>query len=132
MRRPGWMLLLVLLVAVPGMRPLAQEPAPKEPFKTVHLMTLTPTDVATLLTVFPDMNAALAEAGHPEIRYRLYKVVGAQAGNFNYMWEASWPGGAVYDQVHQSPAFQAATQKHPEMQRLMTNEVYNRYVEVKP
>ncbi|MBA3295624.1 MAG: hypothetical protein H0U19_01705 [Acidobacteria bacterium] len=130
MRRINVMFLLVLLVAVLGAGPRAQEPAPKEAFKAVHLVTLTSTDLATLLTALADMNAAIADAGHPEIRYRLYKVVGKQAGNYDYMWESSWPSGAVYDQVHKSPAFQAATKKHPEMDRLMKNETYNRYVEV--
>ena len=47
-----------------------------------------------------------------------------------YMWESSWPSGAVYDEVHKTPAYQAATEKHPEMDELMKTEVYNRYVEV--
>ena len=130
MRRTHRMLLLVLLVAVLGTGPRAQESAPREAFKAVHLVTLTSTEMATLLAALADLNTAVAEAGHPEIRYRLYKVVGKQVGNHNYMWESSWPSGAVYDRVHNSPAFQAATKKHPEMERLMKNEVYNRYVEV--
>jgi hypothetical protein len=36
----------------------------------------------------------------------------------------------VYDVIHKSPAFQAAIKKHPEIDRLRKNEVYNRYVEV--
>jgi quinol monooxygenase YgiN len=108
----------------------AQEPPPKEAFKAVHLVVLTPAQEATLLTALADMNKSIAQAGHPEVRYRLYKVTGKQAGNYSYMWESSWPSGAVYDQVHNSPAFQAATKKHPEMDDLMKTEVYNRYVEV--
>ena len=130
MRRRNWMLLFVILVAMIGNGPGAQEPAPKEAFKAVHLVTLAPADVARLLAALADLNAAVASAGQPEIRYRLYKVVGKQAGNYNYMWESSWPSGAVYDQIHNSPAFQAATQKHPEVKELMKDEVYNRYVEV--
>jgi hypothetical protein len=130
MRRPYWMLVLALLVVVPAVRAHAQEPAPKEAFKAVHLVTLTSADVATLLAALADINAAVAKAGHPEVRYRLYSVVGKQAGSHNYMWESSWPSGAVYDKVHQSPAWQAATKKHPQMEQLMKNEIYNRYVEV--
>jgi len=130
MRRINWMLLLVFLVTVLGTGPRAQEPAPKEAFKTVHLVTLTSADVATLLTALADLNGAVAKAGHPEIRYQLYRVAGKQAGNHNYLWESSWPSGAVYDEVHKSPAYLAATKNHPEMERLMKNEVYNRYVEV--
>ena len=130
MRRPNWMLLLVLLVVVIDKGPRAQEPAPKQAFKAVHLVTLTSADVAPLLAALADLNAAIAGAGQPEIRYRLYKVVGKQVGNYNYMWESSWPSGAVYDRIHNGPAFQEATKKHPEVERLMKDEVYNRYVEV--
>ena len=130
MRRLILVLLLGLVMIGLQTGPRAQEPAPTEAFKAVHLLTLTTSDVATLLTALADMNAAVAKAGHPEIRYRLYKVAGKQQGTHNYMWESSWPSGAVYEQVHQSAPFQAATQKHPEMERLMKDEVYNRYVEV--
>ena len=132
MKRSNWMLLLILLVAILGTKPHGQEPPPAEAFKAVHLVTLTSADAATMLAALADVNAAVAEAGHPEIQYRLYKVVGKQAGDYNYMWESSWPSGAIYDRVHKSAAWQAATKKHPEMERLMKNEVYNRYVEVMP
>lgn len=130
MRRKHSLLFLFLVVAVLGTGPRAQEPAPTGAFKAVHLVTLTPADVSTLLAGLADLNAAITQAGHPEVRYRLYSVVGKQAGNYNYLWESSWPSGTVYDQVHKTPAFGAATKRHPEMERLMKNEVYNRYVEV--
>src|SRR4029450_3231504 len=130
MRRSNWMLLLIVLVAVIGKGPRAQEPSPKEAFKAVHLVTLTSADVAPLLAALADLNAAVAGAGQPEVKYRLYKVAGKQVGNYNYMWESSWPSGAVYDRVHNGAAFQEATKKHPEVERLMKDEVYNRYVEV--
>jgi hypothetical protein len=60
----------------------------------------------------------------------LYKVSGKQAGDYNYMWEAAFPSGSVYDAVHKSPDFLAAIKKHPEVEQLRKNEVYNRYVEV--
>jgi hypothetical protein len=108
----------------------AQDAAPKGAFKTVHLVTLAPTEEATLTAALAEINAAVAKAGHAEIRYRLYKVTGKQAGNYNYMWEAAFPSGAVYDTVHQSPAFHAAIKMHPEIDDLRKHEVYNRYVEV--
>ena len=72
------------------------------------LVTLAPTEEATLTAALAEINAAVAKAGHAEIRYRVYKVTGKQAGNYNYMWEAAFPSGAVYDSAHQNPAFQAA------------------------
>jgi hypothetical protein len=131
MMRAKWIVLDLVLAATLGTMALhAQEPPPKEAFKAVHLVTLTPAQEAALLAALADLNTVTAQAGHPEIRYRLYKVTGKQVGDYNYMWESSWPSGAVYTQVHDSPAFQEATKKHPEVDELMKNEVYNRYVEV--
>ena len=127
-----WIVLDLMLAATLGTVALhAQEPPPKEAFKVVHLVTLTPEQEATLAAALADVNTAIVQAAHSEIRYRLYKVTGKQAGNYSYMWESSWPSGAVYDEVHKSPAFQAATKKHPVIEELMKNEVYNRYVEVR-
>jgi hypothetical protein len=131
MRHAKGTVLHILLVWALGTGALAaQEPTPKGAFKTVHLVTLGPTEEATLTAALAEINAAVAKAGHPQIRYRLYKVTGKQAGNYNYMWEAAFPSGAVYDAVHKSPAFEAAVKKHPEVEQLRKNEVYNRYVEV--
>jgi hypothetical protein len=133
MRQAKWTVVHILLVWMLGTWALAaQEPAPKGAFKTVHLVTLGPTEESMLTAALAEINAAVAKAGHPQIRYRLYKVTGKQAGDYNYMWEATFPSGAVYDAVHKSPAFEAATKKHPEIDQLMKNEVYNRYVEVTP
>ena len=131
MMRAKWIVFGLLMAVTLGAVVLhAQEPRPTEAFKAVHLVTLTPAQEATVLAALADVNASVAQAGHPDIRYRLYKVTGRQAGNFSHMWESSWPSGAVYDQVHQSPSFQAATKKHPQLEELMKTDIYNRYVEV--
>jgi hypothetical protein len=135
MRPAKWIVLRVVLILTLGslaraQEPAAKEPPPKEAFKAVHLVTLTPADESSLLAALVEVNAVNAKAGHPEIRYRLYKVSGKQAGSHNYMWESSWPSGAVYEQIHGSAAFEAAIKKHPEVDALMKNETYNRYVEV--
>ena len=123
--------LLLVLSAVLGTIVLAQEAPPKEPFRTVHLVALaSAAEAAVLQAALEDVNAVMAQAGHPDVRYRLYKVVGEQAGPYNYLWESSWPGGEAYDKVHKSQEFIAVWKKHPEVETLMKNEVYNRYVEV--
>jgi len=112
---------------------LAQEAPPAGPFKAVHLVGLdSAADVAKLQAALDDMNRAVAAAGFSNIRYRLYKVVGRQNGNYNYLWESSWPSGDVYTRVHKSEDWLAATKKHPEIDALMKDEIYNRYVEVMP
>ena len=110
---------------------LAQDAPPQEAFKAVHLVNLkSPADLAALQAALADLNKAMANAGYPDIRYRLYKVAGKQAGAYAYLWESSWPGGEVHEKVHKHPEWIASSKKHPELDALMKDEVYNRYVEV--
>ena len=111
---------------------LAQEAPPKQAFKAVHIVTLTDAQAATVQAALADLNAAVAKAGHADIRYRLYKVYGQQSGPYNYLWESVWPSGDVYQKVHDNPEWQAALKRHPELETLMKGELYNRFVEVMP
>jgi len=121
----------LVLIALFATSAVAQDAAPKEPFKAMHLVTLkTPADIAALQAAITDMNKAVATAGYPGIRYRLYKVVGKQAGEYSYLWESTWPGGEVYDKVHNHPEWIATTKRHPKLDVLMKDQIYNRYVEV--
>ena len=127
--------LLVLGTALLAAAPpsgLAQEAPPTEAFKAVHLTTMTPPQVAALQAWMKDINAAIAKAGHKDVRYRLYKVTGKQSGKYDYLWESSWPSGQVYKVVHDSPEWKAVGSKHPGLEQLLKDDdVYNRYVEVK-
>lgn len=121
----------LFLIAAFGATVLAQDAPPKEAFKAVHLVNLkSPADVAALQAALADINKVVANAGYRDVRYRLYKVTGKQAGTYGYLWESSWPGGEVYDKVHKSAEWSASSKKHPGLDVLMKDEVYNRYVEV--
>ena len=131
MRQVHSLVLHLVVIAAFATPALAQDAPPKEAFKALHLVTLkSAADVTTLQAAIADMNKAVATAGHPDIRYRVYKVFGKQAGAHNYLWESSWPSGDVYQKVHEHPEWVAASRKHPELEALMKGEVYNRYVEV--
>ncbi len=127
---------LALLVAV-GVVTIAsvtaaQENPPAGAFKAVHLVNFTPEQVAVVQAWMTDINAVLQKAGHKDVRYRLYKVTGKQVGRYEFMWESSWPSGDVYTKVHTSPDWKAVADKHPGLEALMKDEIYNRYVEVMP
>ena len=121
------MLVVLGVLATPG---FAQEPPPKGPFKAVHLVNLTEAQAGMVQAAIADMNAVMAKAGYKDIRYRLYKVFGKQAGPYNYLWESVWPSGEIYVKVHQSPDWAAASKKNAAIDDLMKNELYNRFVEV--
>src|SRR4051812_31466575 len=121
----------VALVVAFVMTASAQEAPPKEPFKAIHLVKITSeADVAAMQATLADLNAVIAKEGYRDIRYRLYKVTGSQAGSYNYLVESSWSGGDAYDKVHKSAEWLSTTKKHSDFERITKEQVYNRYVEV--
>ena len=121
---------LCVLVSA-AVRAQEQPPPPEKPFKALHLFNLPSAEAETkVLSVVADLNDAVAKAGHPKIRYQLWKVAGAQQGAHAYLLESTWPGRAVYEEVHDGAVFKAAQAKHPEVAKLFEGEVYNRLVEV--
>jgi len=108
----------------------AQDGPPAGAFRAIHLVNLTPQQVATLQAWMTDINAVIEKAGHKDVRYRLYKVIGKQAGPYEYMWESAWPSGEVYRKVHENPGWKAVGDKHPDVNTLLKDEIYNRYIEV--
>ena len=109
---------------------VGQEPPPQGPFKTVHLVRLDATQEAKLSRSLAQFNQALAKAGYPKAQYRLYKVAGKQQGEYTHLWESSWSGRAEYEKIHNLPAYQEANALLKDLEPLMKNEVYNRYVEI--
>ena len=110
-----------------------QDTPPNQPFQAVHLIKVPSPDAEkTLLAVLTDINKAIVKGGCPKCEYHLWKVFGTQAGDYNYLWMSSWPGRDVYVKVHNSADYQGAFNKHPELEKIMDTQVYNRYVEVVP
>ena len=129
-RRTLASMLVMSALAAPA---FAQETPPKEPFKAVHLLNLkSDADVAALQRGIADQNAVVEKVGVRDTKYRLYKVSGKQNGAYTYLMESSWSGAEAYDKVHKSPEWQALSKKHPGLDPIMKDEVYNRYVEVRP
>ena len=108
-------------------------PVPDQEFRTVHLLNLKPAQEAELLANFADLNKMFAKLGCPTCSYHLWKVAGRQAGTYTYLWDASWPGRAVYEKLHNAPEWKAygETPAGKKMEELSKNEIYNRMVELK-
>ncbi len=99
--------------------------------KSHHLFNL-PSSVseADLADALRMMNTAVADAGHPEAGYSLWKVAGEQAGEYAYLFEGNWPSQEAYDAIHESEAWQNAVEEFVEHEAIRPLEVYNRYVEI--
>jgi hypothetical protein len=134
MRKTASVILRLTIGSVVGLAGLVaqnQDEPPKQPFQAVHLINLRTAEAEkALLAALTDINAAIAKAGCAKCGYHLWKVTGTQAGGYNYLWTSSWPGGDVYNKVHNSAEYQAAISKHPELEPIMGAQIYNRYVEV--
>ena len=73
-----------------GVRVLAQEPPPREPFKTVHLVNVTSaSDVAELQAMMEDLNGVVATAGYSETRYRLFRLPVSRRAPTTIFWNRS-------------------------------------------
>ncbi len=103
---------------------------PDQPFQAVHLFNVPSADAEkALLTAINDINGAIAK-DCAKCVYHLLKVSGTQAGGYKYLWTSSWPGRDVYVKVHNSAGYQAAIDKHKEIDQVIQNQIYNRYVEL--
>ena len=108
-----------------------QDVPPDQPFQAVHLINLPSADSEkAFLAALTDINAAIKKAGCAKCAYHLWKVTGTQAGSYSHIWISNWPGRDVYVKVHNSAEYQAAINKHKELEPTMDKQVYNRYVEV--
>ena len=78
-----------------------------------------------------EMNRAIADSGHPNAGYRLWKVTGEQAGAYGYIWEGVWPDQATYDAIHQSESWKQAEERFkPLFERVWKIQIYNRFIEI--
>ena len=100
--------------------------------KTVHLFNVASAAAeADLLGALDEMNQAIAQAGYPQSRYRVWKVQGDQQGSHAYLWESTWPDAAAYAKVHETQSYQRAFERvRSAIEGSMKDHVYNRYVEV--
>jgi hypothetical protein len=119
LRSPALAVAVVVTTVIPV---AAQDDPPSGPFRAVHLVSLTPQQVAVMQAWMTDINAVLDKAGQRDSRYRLFKVIGKQAGQYDFMWESSWPSGDVYTRIHSSPEWRAVREKHPDVSALTRTE----------
>jgi hypothetical protein len=128
----SWIRHAVLFASLASLVASQQRP-PEAPFQAVHMLTVRQADEEKkLLAAMDDLNSAISKGGCPACIYHLWKLYGDQAGPFNYLWVSNWPGRAIYEKVHLTTEYVAATQRHPEIQAIIGGQIYNRYVEVKP
>jgi hypothetical protein len=119
------------LSAVFGSVAMAQEVLPDGPFKTVHLMIVTPVQEAFLLSAIKDFNREFAEQGCTSCVYRAFRMAVGKESKYNYMMTADWPSSAEYIKIHDSPAYKTNNDKNPILSDLSKTEFYGRFAEVK-
>lgn len=132
MRNFRSLLCVLALFTSLGSAARAQQPpdaVPVGPFKTVHLLIVTPRQEATLLAAVNDINIVFLDQGCPTCFYHLFKAVVSKDGRYTYLMTSDWPSRDVYVKIHSSAAFDAANRRNPIMSDLAATEFYGRYVE---
>ncbi len=112
----------------------APSPSAAPALKSHHLFNF-PEGVteAEMAEALQEINRAIADSGHPNAGYRLWKVTGEreQAGEYSYLWEGVWPDQATYDVIHESESWEKVIEKfRPLFERILNIQVYNRFIEI--
>ena len=127
-------LVALLICGVLAMAPaFTQQPPANTEFKTVHLFNLkSPDGEQKLLAALREFNTLFTKHGQSQIRYRVWKVAAEPRGTTRYLWESTWPSRALYEKVHNIPEYKEAFARlSPEIGQLMSDHIYDQYVEVK-
>ena len=132
MRGSRTLVFVGLLVVVAAAAARAQQtPAPTRGYKAVHLFNIAAQDETQFLVGLSQASEAIAKAGFPDVRYRVWKVQGQPQGAQEYIWESTWPDRATYDKVHSNAEFKKILDRvEPMMSKVLKDHVYNRYTEV--
>ena len=100
--------------------------------KSHHLFNLPEgTTESDLAGALQEMNRAIAESGHPNAGYRLWKVTGEQSGEYSYLFEGDWPDQATYDAIHGTESWNKEWERlQSTFEPILESEVYNRFTEI--
>lgn len=107
--------------------------APDAPLLALHLLQLASdaeaVDLANRLDAF---NTVVAEAGHPEVRYSVWRNTGERDTTYSHVFGSVWPDRATYDRVHGLEAYQTLMQEQmDELESITENDTYGRYTFVR-
>jgi quinol monooxygenase YgiN len=109
--------------------PEATEPASGPSLLALHLYNPASDDAhQQFLTGLGELSAAVASVGHPETRYRVWKVAGEQAGDHGHLFGSVWADRATYDAVHEHDDYKAVMAKLEDSGlEALEGEIYNKY-----
>ncbi len=104
---------------------------PDAAFQTVHLFNLADGDLPRLTDVLRQFNAVIVRLGHPEAKYRLWRLEGEAGARPVYLWQSTWPSRAAYDAVHADTAYQALVRAaFAPLSQLLKDHTYGQYREL--
>jgi quinol monooxygenase YgiN len=98
-------------------------------FLSVHLFNLASAEAEKeLVDMLEELNGAIANAGHPETRYGVWKVSGDQTGDYAYVFGSTWADRGAYDTAHEHPDYKALQEQHEDaFKNLIAEQIYNKY-----
>jgi hypothetical protein len=109
----------------------SEESIPKGPFRTVHLLNLTPAEAAKYKAAVDDFNRVFVKEGCPACVYRLFKSQISSGGDYNHLMVSEWPGRDMYIKLHAAREYAEVAKKDPIIEDMSKREFYGRFVEIK-
>ncbi len=113
--------------------PAQSPPADAQAFQAIHLLWVDvqqPRAEERIRAAIAGLNEAIRKAGCSTCVYHLWRVGEGSPGSYNYMQQSDWPSHTIYDKVHSSPDYAAASQAWAALRSVVTREVYVRQSEI--
>ena len=111
-----FIIVVVYIIAIPS-TVLGQEITEKENncvvgYRTVHFINLKNVEDEAEYVVMADIFTKLmTEVGYQNIRFDFWKVAGNIEGQYQYIFESTWPDKETYDEVHEYEKFNVTKKK---------------------
>ena len=122
-----FIVVVVFIIAIPS-TVLGQEMTKKEKntivgYRTVHFINLkTVEDEAKFALIADVFNKLVAELGYQNVHYNFWKVTGDREGQYNYIFESTWPDQETFDKVHEYEKFKVTKQKwYPKFKEMIAS-----------
>jgi len=101
-----------------------------ESIKFIQLINIRPdADEAALINIFNEFNGVIAELGHKNIKYQIWKIKNNEEKEkkYTYLIEVTWPDQTTRSTIENSKQYQAIIEKYGEFMAMTIIDLYNQH-----
>ena len=126
--------IVILTIAIPSSE-LGQEVTKNDSnttvgFRTVYSINLNNVeDEAEFVVIAEVFNKLVADLGYQNISFSFWNVTGDIEGEYNYIFESTWPDQETFEKVFANEKFKVTMNKwYPIFKKMIAEGIYNRYI----